>query len=259
MSIRGTPQDPLDVDYTDYVLQTPSPTEYILVAENNFQTNAFAALDFNPANNTEHFTMRNIIAERNWYHATSTLAADNMIWIRASNVTIRNEIIDMSHLRYFETIRVLSSTTGMTAPSNVDIFNNTFYSSTNSGSDGTVDVVAVDGGPSGVSNVRMKNNLVYMPALSAGYSALIRCAPSSGNGCTEHTGIEVSNNTANTSQIKTSPLFTNGSGTYSAPSDFQLSVGSYAIGGGIVVPVWSDFGGDTRTSTSTFDIGAYSY
>jgi len=243
IAIRGVGQTPATY-YFPNVLPAPSPTEKLIISDNKFSVRGFVNLKVGPVSDAAVTIVRDIITERNWYVAPAVVVADSMIITQGLRHTIRNEIIDMSNMRFFQPVNIAAASTGMTAASEIGIFNNTFYSSTN-GTGGTVDVILIPS--AGPSNIVVRNNLAYFPALSAGFNQMVR---NTGGAA----GVVESNNstdTDSTNQIKLVQPWASAAPTN--PVDFRPNAASYAIGAGTPVPVWSDFFGVARPP---HDLGA---
>jgi hypothetical protein len=243
IAIRGVGQDPANY-YFPNVLPAPSPTEKLVISDNKFSVRGFVAMKIGPVNNLVVTVARDIITERNWYLAPVVVVADSMIITQGLRHTIRNELFDMSNMRFFQPVSIAAASTGMAAANEIGIFNNTSYSSTNSPG-GTVDVVSIPS--AGPSNIVVRNNLAYFPALSAGFNQMVR---NTGGAA----GVVESNNstdTDSTNQIKNVQPWA--SVAPSNPVDFRPNGGSYAIGAGTTVPVWSDF---FTVSRPPHDLGA---
>jgi len=246
MAIRGTENNPAGPVYQGFVLPSPSPSQYIVISDNDFTLDTPEGVKLGPANSTIQVVIQDVISERNYYRAPVTtacgggLCADTAIITQANRHTIRNEIVRWDNFKFYTLASVSAATTGMAAGSNVDIYNNTAFSSLNSNA-GVVVGAAIR---VGASNVNIKNNLIYVPsATSTTYPVF--CFPA--GSCAGYTGLVESNNSTGSlsggsNQIRlTSPLFT--ATPPATLADFKPLAGSYAIapGGGATVPVWSDF------------------
>ena len=121
-----------------------------------------------------------------------------------------------------------------TTSDTVKLYNNTAYSNYNSSEAYLASIYPQ------ATNVTFANNLAYFP--SATYKAVRDTSKVPGSGFSE------SNNTTN---VNTSPSF---SSTTIGPIGFKIAAGSYAVGTGVVVPVWSDFFSVPQTTTR--DLGA---
>lgn len=174
--------------------------------------------------------VRDVIFERNWI--TSGPGTFYSVETSAVDTTIRNNIIDMTGATYQYAIHVGRRGTEP-VPNNVNLFNNTIYARTSPNETWGIDLGSI-------STVNIKNNLVSARAASS--PLLI-----SGSGA----GLVQSNNSTNAQIKSTLPGWV--SSTPSTPADFTLVSGSYALGSGGSVPVYSDFFLKTRTNS---DLGA---
>jgi hypothetical protein len=176
---------------------------------------------------------RNLIFERNWLVASSS--TQMVIGVMSRNVTIRNNICDLTLRTAGGRCFNVGNWGIEPPPDNVQIYNNTVYSS----SAGTVQGILLF---PVTTNVTVKNNLGYTPAASGS----IMVDGSSGS------GYSASNNSTNTQMRSTDPQFT---APLTGPVGFRVATGSYAAGTGVVaVPVWSDFFSVSQTTTR--DMGA---
>lgn len=186
-------------------------------------------ISLGPQNGESDERVRDIIVERNWF--TSGTGTQVHMHIDSSETTIRNNICDLTGARYHTCVAVER---WGTTPSNIRVYNNTFYS----GSSGDFYGVAIDADSTHVS---VKNNLGSAPQATSPVMY-------SGSGAA---GFSQSNNSTN-SQIKSSaPRWA--SAPPSIPADFKLTAGSYALGAGTSIPVFSDFFLQRRL---TNDLGA---
>ena len=187
------------------------------------------SVSIEPQNNTTDERIRDIIIERNWF--TSGTGTSVPLMISATSVTARNNIFDMSNGSASDGIDV--GQRGIEPhPDNVKIFNNTFYSST-SNIHNEYSVVILDGTD---TNITVVNNLAYGPLFTN--PVMIHGTGSS--------GLIQSNNSTNTQIKNTAPGWAYA--TPLIPSEYKLTAGSYAIGTGTAVPVFSDFFLNSRTS-----------
>ena len=120
-----------------------------------------------------------------------------------------------------------------TPPNNVQIYNNTIYSSAG----GWFTGIHLD---STVTSSIVRNNIIYNPSGGTAVSA--------GSNTHDH-------NTGDVASLTTSPNFTSTSPFN--PSNAKIRSGSYAIGAGSSVPVWSDFFGVPQPATR--DLGAVNH
>jgi hypothetical protein len=174
--------------------------------------------------------VRDIIVERNWF--TAGKASQLHMHINSSDTTIRNNICDLTGAAYHTFVSV--ERWGIApAPSNVRVYNNTFYSGS------TGDYIGVDIGTA--TNVTVKNNLGFGPLASD----QVMIASTAASGFTQ------SNNSTDTQIKSTAPGWV--SATPVIPADFKLMGSSYALGAGAAIPVLSDFFLFSRPSN---DLGA---
>ena len=209
-------------------------SEKVLISDNKIVggTNGWTVV-VTPQDDTKDERIRDVLIERNWLTAGSNTQVG--IYSSASSTTIRNNIIDAGVASSGNT-GVLLAPRGVEPPPNlVNVFNNTFLSQS------TIrDLRAVELGVA--TNIVIKNNLAYAPSSPNGSTMVF----GTGSG-----GLVQSNNSTSV-QIKTiSPSWN--SPTPVVPSDFKLATGSYAIGAGTSVPVFSDFFLQPRLSN---DLGA---
>lgn len=245
------------VSYVRHVLPTPSPTQYVVISDNNLTLDSAAGIRVAPANDSLPGAIQNVITERNYYQgapasaACGGLCAQVAVVTQANGHTMRNEIVDMENFKAFRLVQVRGGVgLGMAVGSNVSIYNNSGYSGANSG--GTAYMTLLD---AGTSNIKVKNNLVYVPANVAFPNTSISLCSHVG-GCAAVAGLDRSANSTDastTNQMKlTSPLFA-ATPPVVLTTDWKPTAGSYAIGSGAAVPVFSDFFGNART---TLDMGA---
>ncbi len=175
-----------------------------------------------------------IILERNWHVAGPATQWHQMIWF--SNVTTRNNIIDMSGTQAHGGIQVAQRASLQVPADNVRVYNNTFYSP-----DTDNDFVAIQLHPA-VTNVVVKNNLGFAPNDSN--RVMI-----SGTGSALAPLVQSNNST----DVRINPLFV---GPLTSASGFKPMDGSYATRAGAVTQVFSDFLGIPRSTTEATDLGS---
>jgi hypothetical protein len=149
----------------------------------------------------------------------------------AGQATIRNNLFDANLLTPFG-YGIALRRNGGPNPDDVAIYNNTFFNNVTSGFD-----TAIVNITSALTNVVVRNNLGYAPN-NTGFTT----GPVINSG-----GASVTqSNNSNGAQIKgTNPMFTTTPPTQ--PSHWRPTGGSYAIGSGFAVPVFSDFFAAPRT------------
>jgi hypothetical protein len=206
-------------------------SQRIVISDNKIvgNTNAWT-LSFGPQNSASDERVRDIIFERNWI--TGGTGTQLSIESSADRSTFRNNIIDTSNGVYQSGLGI--GQRGIEpVPDDIQIYNNTLYSSTSTSEYRAIKLTTV-------TNVTVKNNLAYTPNVSS--PVMVFGTPS---------GLVQSNNSTNDQVKSTSPGWA--SSTPTVPSDFKPVGGSYALGNGVSVPVFSDFFLQTRT---TNDLGA---
>jgi hypothetical protein len=239
-----------DTGYQEYLPTllpgTMSYTSDIVVSDNHFIAGRSGQpVDNKPSAPVYNAYFRDIIFERNYYTVgTSTACCSQMLGIRSQDLTVRNEIFDLTGAGTPYGHQVLSidgATTNGPASNNVRIYNNTAFSNDAN------DFYFLDSKVS--TGITVQNNFMYGP-----------------NAVSENSGIPkfysngssipalASNNTGDAQITSSSAFFTTVPPT--APAGFKPATGSYAISAGASVPVWSDFNLAPLTSSSTRDMGA---
>ncbi|CAB4145059.1 PKD/Chitinase domain containing protein [uncultured Caudovirales phage] len=250
-------------------------TRYIHVSDNKFNAGGQAKVQFAPASYTQCDWGRDVVFERNWTTYSNYASTSVGLSVEWEYVTIRNNIWDSS-----ASLNTLSSPTSISivngqgvgtyctatvapsdvidnripAPSNIWIYNNTFYSSVAPPShDRDYFAISVNNGdPSTtrpVANVTIKNNLVYVP----GYDYRTFFAYVIGASTIASTTLSNNSTGSNTSAGgggSNQMYFTNPNFTSLSPftpanakpvSGCSSGIGGCPIAGGVAVPVWSDF------------------
>jgi hypothetical protein len=175
---------------------------------------------------------QDIILERNWYTSPpNTSCCIPMLKIDAQDVTVRNELIDMTNSAWHRGIAVQAAGTVSPTSNNVRIYNNTIFSND---STSVLQPIQIQ---SGATNISFINNLAYSPNIS---------------GTLDTTNAAIASN--NSTITNTNPYFVAASPT--SPATFKITGSSYALGKGTAVPVWSDFFLYSMTGTAIRDMGA---
>lgn len=216
-------------------------TKYVVISDNKLIDAPTAAgnpwsVELGPQDSGSDERIRNVILERNWWVANT--ASQVALRISASEITARNNVFDFSNGSNSQTaIQVVKDGVVVTSDQ-VRIYNNTIYTSyaVPSSQFAGIDLAAQ------VTNITARNNLAYAPNAQGPVMFVNACGA-----C-----LTASNNSSDAQVKGTSPNFT--SATPANPADFTIVSGSYAIGAGIAVPVWSDF--FLVPQTSTRDLGA---
>lgn len=213
-------------------------TRWVVISDNKFVGAAGAwPIAVGPPDNVADIRGKDIILERNWQVAGGGTRVSQLLWW--SDITSRNNIFDMSAGSAKTGIYVGKRGPGQMAPDRISIFNNTFFSSS---TDNDFVAVEVD---SNAGNVVIKNNLAFAP------NALRRLMVS-GIGSAPASVVA----TYNSADLGTDPLFV---GNTADAFKFKLQNGSYAIGAGTQVPVFSDFLSALKPPVAAPEIGAISY
>lgn len=205
--------------------------------------------------------LRNCIVENNFTQTClgSPKDTNGFIKIGIPNVTVRNNILDASGgdrsaafdgayvYTYINFASVLSSTNDSTI--GVRIYNNTVYSNLRNAENAAFVRVNAGGGLAEVDQLKVQNNLWYLPHATASTGALSLAAGAAPTNVT---------NTHNTDSV------TGGAGgntpnfAVTPPvllTDWRPSTGSYAIDRGTTVPVLRDINNASRAG-GTYDLGA---
>lgn len=218
-------------------------TKKVLISNNLFNTSSYTGIHAVPNGEHANKTTEDVIIENNFFRTMPGVAGAAVLLSRTNKVTVRNNIANLgTYGTAFSATEVPDA-----GASDIFIYNNTIFSSV---SGNKIIGLATD---DLLTNLVMRNNALYAPNADGNSRAV-----GIPGGLPSANTIQ-SNNTADGSQIVTAPgpSFVNASGSFSLPSDFKLSSGSYAIGKGVSVPVFTDFFGvTTRPQISGIDIGA---
>jgi len=210
-------------------------TEKVVLADNVIVGDADWSVGLGPQNDTRDERLRDIIVERNFF-TSEALGVQVMLCVWASDVTVRNNIFDVS----LASTCISVTPRGIEPPpARVHVYNNTGYSASPSLVLRFVRIA------SSASATVVRNNLAAAPNQT---SAVLL----GGTG----TGLVESNNL-----LTRSPGFVTQAPV--APPDFRLATGSPAINAGAAAPVFDDFGGGARPldggGAGGWDIGAWEY
>lgn len=206
-------------------------TQYVHISDNKLIGGGASVQIFQvePASSTQNNWIFDVIAERNWIVFGSV--GQNGLYGQSVRLTARNNICDASGGATFRTC--FGTTPGditgnVPVPNDNQYLNNTCYSSDTSAQ---FECISLSAALVNVTNAVVKNNLAYAPLTPT--AVMLRSA---GVGVT---GTIVGNNSSDAQVRTTDPLFAIAIPVN--PADFRITAGSYAIGGGVSVPVWSDF------------------
>jgi hypothetical protein len=163
----------------------------------------------------------------------------------ASDVSIRNNFFDLSRGNPVDNrgidVQMTNPAPGYPAPNNINIFNNTFFSSATGNN---LFMITLD---TEITNAVVQNNLGYAPNANGPFFFF----DTSVAGATSCPAC----NSSNAELKSTSPLFT--STLPFTPANAKPTAGSYAIGRGVPVPIWSDAFGVAQPSPR--DMGAVNH
>lgn len=161
----------------------------------------------NPAVWDQRF--QDIILERNWYTGAGTQCCWAMLGLTSQDVTVRNEVMNLTGAGEHRGVQVNSAGTASPAAENVNLYNNTIFS--NDATNFTAFRVS-----NGAINIKVVNNLAYSPNVSGSFF---------GSGF-DYAAVK----TNNTTTTNTSPAL-----AVVPPSilaDFRIGTTSYALNGG---------------------------
>lgn len=219
-------------------------TEFVYIAQNvlNGGDTSVQLFEIAPASNSQNNWISNIIVDGNQIVFGSI--AQQGLYGQSVNLTVRNNLCDAGIGANGRScfITYPTNTTGnVPNPNNNQYLNNTCYSGT---ANSETDCIVLNATINNITNSVVKNNLAYAPLASTA-----KLLNSIGAGVT---GTVTGGNSMDSQVKNTDPLFLTTPPI--APIDYTPQSGSYAINGGVTVPVWSDFFMQPRTGT--YDIGA---
>lgn len=207
--------------------------------------------------------VRNVIVQHNFTYGGTGNPKDgvNCVAVNCPNSTVRNNIADFSFGDrttayvgpYGYTGLSFAGTTTSTPDQTIGvrIYNNTMYSNLQNAETAAFVRISAPTSPNPeVANVRIKNNLWYLPfattSRKGAYEVSLTAAP---------TDIVATNNTDSVTggSATTSPNFVTQPPV--SLSDWRPNTGSYAINNGTNVPVLRDFNNASRYG-GTYDLGA---
>jgi hypothetical protein len=229
-------------------------SQYIHIGDNKLiGTASIQMFQVAPASANQNNWISDVIAERNWIVFGAVTQQGYLS--AAVRTTVRNNLCDASGGPSggicFST-RPVDRTGNVPHPDRNSYFNNTCYDSAPGNS---FYCILLDGSDTGhgvthqVNNAVVENNLAHAPNKKAAY--LVRAIPGTGSITgTRGTSSNASGNSSDTQVKSTRPWL---AASPVNPIDFKPA-GSYAAGGGIPVPVWSDF--LLKPWTANRDMGA---
>ena len=221
-------------DWSNYSLAASGDgySKYVVISDNKLTEAANPwSVDIGPEDPYNDERVHDVIFERNWFVANT--ASQVSLRIAASEITVRNNVHDFSNGSNGQTSVVITKDGITPAPDQLRVYNNTFYSSY-AVPNGQFVGVQID---NSVTNVTARNNLAYAPNAINPLMFLNSCGA-----CLTQSN----NSTDSQITIASPPIST---------TDWAPASASYAIGGGVTVPVWSDYYRNSRP-LGTLDIGA---
>lgn len=235
-----------------------SPTTQYVMVEDNVLTAINASA--NPQNSASYEVVQDAVFERNYFKSAG-------LSINATNITVRNNVFDITNALLNNGRAVIISyegnTAGLPMPSGLEIYNNSIYEQLTGGGGFTGIIFWID--LTSTCNAIVTNNIAY-------YNSTASFNISNAGACivTGASGTHGNSTDAQTTSI--SPYVWSGSNTITKPSDFTLGASSYAktpgtsngneTGGqsSTTVPLWTDFFGAARQTIPTpYDAGAIKY
>ncbi len=199
-----------------------------------------------PQNQNSDERIRDVVIERNHFVSSGFNTVSVALYLDGFDFTVRNNTFDLAKSNAPANAIAFIAEDGGTisvAPDDLMAYNNSYY--TDYAIPGNnINFLQVN---TANTTVYVENNLVYAPLSTNGQTSFIYGTPKAGS---------VVANNSTTVQMKTQ------SPSYSVmppvnPSDFKPTTGSYAIGAGAIVPVWTDFFGLPRSAP--YDMGAVNH
>jgi len=222
-----------------------SVTERVVISDNKFvpSTVQSGSVGQGPLGNAFDGRIRNLVWERNWWASVPAGIMQIQFALTGSEVTVRNNIVEVAGAgtdnRVFD-VAMTNTVPGYPVPDQIRFYNNSAFSTDTGSNFRFLGITSTTGLP---TNVSMVNNLAYAPTNAGGLMSSSVTVTQVTNTTDSPAGGQLRN---------TSPLLTNEPPL--TPTDWKPLAGSYAIGAGTVVPVWSDFFRVAQPATR--DIGA---
>jgi hypothetical protein len=220
-------------------------TEKLVIADNKFvpSTVQIGSVGQGPLGAAYDGRIRNLIWERNWWAPAPGGIMQVQFSMVGSEMTIRNNIAEVSGAgtdnRVFD-VAMTSTVPGYPVPDQIRFYNNSAFSVDTGTNFRFLNVTSTTGLP---TNVSMVNNLAYAPTNGGGLMSSSITVSQITNTTDSPAGGQLRN---------TSPLLTTQPPL--VPAHWKPLAGSYAIGSGTSIPVWSDFFRTTQPATR--DLGA---
>jgi len=212
-------------------------TKYVVVSDNWFTQNSYTPIQLDQVSPTDTTRIRDVIIERN-YIAAVTGGGSRWSTIRATYVTVRNNIVVNPLATDQSGISLENATAGTPKASYIFIYHNTIYSLAATGFTGIGTNWWI------TSDVVIRNNLGYSPvAVSPNMSYPY--------------GTATDNNNSTNAQLVVNPLVTTTPPTLPIHLKSTCTGTTYPCAKGTSVPVWTDFGGNAFVGTR--DLGAWQH
>ena len=198
-----------------------------------------------PQNQNSDERIKDVVIERNQFVSSGFNTVSVALYLDGFDFTVRNNTFDLAGSSDpANAIAFIPEGGGSisVAPDDLMAYNNSYYSDYAGGNN--INFLQLN---SASTTVDVQNNLVYTPHSTSGQTSVVFG--------TYKTGSTVANNSTTVQMKAQSP-------SYSVmppvnPSDFKPTTGSYAIGTGATVPVWTDFFGLPRNAP--YDKGAVNH
>lgn len=207
-------------------------TERVVLSDNKFVPSTVQSgnVGQGPLGAAYDGRIRNLIWERNWWASVAGGIMQIQFALTGSEVTLRNNIVEVAGAggdnRVFD-VAMTSTVPGYPVPDQIRFYNNSAFSTDTGNNFRFVNITSTTGLP---TNVSMVNNLAYAPTNLGGLMSSSVTVAQTTNTTDSPAGGQLRN---------TSPMLTNEPPL--TPTDWKPLGGSYAIGAGTNVPVWSDF------------------
>ena len=199
-----------------------------------------------PQNQNSDERIKDVVIERNQFVSSGFGTVSVALYLDGFDYTVRNNTFDMVGPQGPANAIAFIAEVGGTisvAPDDLMAYNNSYY--TDYAIPGNnVNFLQVN---STATTVDVQNNLAYAPFSTNGQTSFMFGTPK--------TGSIVANNSTTSQLMTVDPLYSVTPPVN--PSDFKPGTGSYAIGTGAIVRVWTDFFGLPRSAP--YDMGAVNH
>jgi hypothetical protein len=226
---------------------TGRSTQYVSLSDNRNDSTGNLIITIGPEDAISDERVKDVVIERNYHTVGAAGNTADQIW--ASNVTVRNELIDMSNGSNTQFCVAIARRGIEPAADTVKVYNITCYTAKAVPS---TQLHAVDVDAS-VTNVTVKNVLAYAP--SAINPSLVGGAGAAGATKSNNSLDTNGGNGDGTNGVKKTPSL---DGALTSPSGFRPGIGGYGVNGGtsVVPAINSDFF-NCSNNASHVRIGAF--